>query len=105
MKLIATLNYPVVIHYCGDDELEYVESQYQMRDLLGSLVINDGVIDSSGNYHRVISNSELLQVNSFNLEEFTLLLQKHAFALANCCITKMHFASFAEGFAFVKQSG
>ncbi|MDE3272686.1 DUF4144 family protein [Pseudoalteromonas sp. G4] len=104
MKLLETLSYPVVIHYCGDDELEYVESMEQLQSLLGSFVCDDALIDSQGFRYLCLHNGEFSKPSAFELAEFELVLQKHAFALANCCITKMRFTSFAEGIAFVKES-
>ena len=46
MNLIETLHYPVVIHYYGDDELEYVASAQQLQDLSASFVCDDALIDS-----------------------------------------------------------
>ena len=48
MNLIETLHYPVVIHYYGDDELEYVASAQQLQDLSASFVCDDALIDSQG---------------------------------------------------------
>ena len=47
MNLIETLHYPVVIHYYGDDELEYVASAQQLQDLSASFVCDDQVIEQA----------------------------------------------------------
>lgn len=104
MNFIETFKYPIVIQYCGDDELEYVASFQQLQSLLGSFVCDDALIDSQGFRYLCLHNGEFGEPSAFELAEFELVLQKHAFALANCCITKMRFTSFAEGIAFVKES-
>ncbi|AIY64240.1 DUF4144 family protein [Pseudoalteromonas piratica] len=104
MNLIETLHYPVIIHYYGDDELEYVASAQQLQDLSASFVCDDALIDSQGLRYKCLSNGRFDAPQSFELTEFEQLLQKHAFALANCCITKMRITNFAEGITFVKES-
>jgi hypothetical protein len=104
------INWPAVIHYDGDDELVYIDSEEEwLRDAESHLYKHndaDRLIDSSGNVfsfghaqHDVRSPSAT--GSRIALEDFIRLVRIHASSSHKCCIEKINFRNMTEGVSLV----
>jgi hypothetical protein len=104
------INWPAVIHYDGDDELVYVDSEQEWSRDAESHLYNhkegDRLIDSSGhiyklgNVHDNIGNPQSTG-NHIALEDFIRLVRIHASNTHRCCIEKINFRNIAEGIRLI----
>ncbi len=104
------INWPAVIHYDGDDELIYIDSEVEwIRDADSHLYNHkdgDRLIDSNGYIFKLdhlqgeIRNPSTAG-NRIALEDFIRLVRIHASNSHRCCIEKINFRSIAEGISLI----
>jgi len=97
----APMLFPIFLHYQGHAELEYFADEQALCHFLEQqpllLPQADQLIDSQGRVF-VLDDSKRLSPSgsSMSLEQMTMLLQAHAFAQQESCITKLIPRSIAE---------
>lgn len=95
------ISFPIFLHYQGHAELEYFADEQALCHFLEQqpllLPEADQLIDSLGSVF-VWDDSKRLcpSGSSMSLEQMTILLQAHAFAQQESCITKLIPRSIAE---------
>lgn len=101
----ATPAWPAVIQHRDDDELVYLE-HWDDEDELARWRYDeaDRLIDSKGEcfllrFDRERGLSEPVATGErIGLEDFSLIIQRHLFALAQTCITKVVLTDYMDGF-------
>lgn len=97
----AAMLFPIFLHYQGHAELEYFADHQALCDFLNQqpmlLPQADQFIDSQGRVF-VLDDSKRLSPSgdSMSLEQITILIQAHAFAQQESCVTKLMPRSMAE---------
>lgn len=102
------LTWPVLIKHEGNDELSYVASLQQWQDdpELHAYAYQDAdcLIDVQGNIFELSYNRDTNTVTinhahkQVSLTRFSELVQMHLAVLAQCCLSKVNFSSYQQGF-------
>ena len=107
--------WPVIIKHDGDDELTYVASlsDWQADPALSAYLYQDTdfMIDANGQVFELqydkIRNSVNLNYTqmAISLNRFSELVQMHLARLEQCCISKVTFKNYQQGFDLVASNG
>jgi len=107
--------WPVIIKHDGDDELTYVASlsDWQADPALSAYPYQDTdiLIDADGqvfelHYDNINSSVRLNYTQmAISLSRFSELVQMHMARLEQCCISKITFKNYQQGFDLVASSG
>jgi hypothetical protein len=89
-----TVEWPALISFSGDPELEFIadESAYQdcLHDFAGHFVEGDRLIDSLGQSFLLTPQGDYQTLGgSLSLDALITLIQEHAFAENNVCVAKI----------------
>ena len=97
------IQWPCLLKLEGDDELIAVQTEQHYQQECSALIVQQGdyLIDSTGKAYPLSSSNAAIATLSasptqLNLEQITELIQKHEFAKAQICITKIQFRSVEE---------
>lgn len=97
------IHWPCLFKLEGDDELLFIPSENALIEELESLIGSneDILIDSIGEAFQVGMGPDRVLLltrygRTLTLAEVTSLIQAHEFALAQVCLTKIHFNSVSE---------
>jgi len=106
--------WPVVIKHDGDDELTYVasHSDWEADPALSAHLYQDTdiMIDADGQVFELYFDSTENRVNinytqmAISLSRFSELIQMHLARLEQCCISKVTFKNYQQGFDLVASS-
>ena len=107
--------WPVIIKHDGNDELTYVASlsDWQGDPALSAYPYQDTdiLIDADGQVYELhydnISSSVRMNYTrmAISLGRFSELVQMHLACLEQCCISKITFKNYQQGFDLVANSG
>jgi hypothetical protein len=103
--------WPAVIKHQGDDELLYLADSEDWQQTAETLLFgadNDVLIDSQGRVYSCLVDTAapVLQVTDRDilLADFSQILKQHMVALNQCCVSKLHIDSIAQGLQMVKDT-
>lgn len=106
--------WPIIIKHEGDDELSYVASltDWQADDALCAYPYQDTdfLIDSQGYVFELDYDSSTKTVSlnpthmAISLHRFSELVQLHLALLAQCCVSKVIFTHYKQGFDLIASS-
>ena len=97
-------NWPALLQYAGQAELEYVADARHWQQLARSHHLrfhrDDRVIDSEGKCYRPVQHSDHVELQALGthitLTEAIALIRHHEAAGGQCCVAKFSAASIAE---------
>lgn len=94
---MQTVNWPAILVFRGMDELQFVESNTDLRTT--SCAAGDVLVDSDGSVYELDSGSvaavHLSADRRLRVEEVLELVKKHYSACGQCCVSKMGVPSIA----------
>lgn len=101
--------WPAVIKHQGEDELMYLGNDKAWLQAVEHLVFgaeDDVLIDSQGQLYIWDAAIPVLQAkgSAVTLEGFSQMLKKHMVALNQCCVSKLHIDTIAQGLQMVKDT-
>ena len=109
---VQTVHWPAVLNSQNFDELVYFADQIEFENATdvwhGQVTGQDRLIDSRGRIYNIVcyadANIPTLVVTQqiMNLETFSSLVRQHCSAMNQCCISKIHLVSYAQGMQLVK---
>ena len=99
-----SISWPAILHYRGDDELDFVPDQSawdeQQRHCAIGYQPGDRLIDSTGRCHLLASVRQCETTGSrntsLNLDEILCLVRAHAAQSGICCVAKIQAMSVKE---------
>jgi len=103
--------WPALLKYCDEDELTYVSRQADWEGEAGlaseHYQTGDILIDRNGTIYRLQSQPKpqfatIEKSGKMSLAVFSALIKKHLVALDECCVSKLSFSSYEEGFRLLK---
>ncbi|EGA69065.1 hypothetical protein VISI1226_07158 [Vibrio sinaloensis DSM 21326] len=97
------IQWPCLLKLEGDDELIALKTEQHFEQECAALIVGQGdyLIDSMGATYPLCSSNHSVTVlsassSTLNLVQVTDLIQKHEFAKAQICITKIQFRTLEE---------
>ena len=105
------IDWPAIIHYDNDAELDYVENASHWKQkpewYQGNFEETDFLIDSHGRVFTLQADSTqhvvpLFSGNSLSLTDILGLAKAHLSELGSCCVAKLYAPSIEEAFKMIK---
>jgi hypothetical protein len=109
----GSIQYPALLHYQDDDELEVVSSgddwgrKCHSQAFVAAVQPGDRLIDSQGRVYSLQQSSGQVQLQNgeehLSVQQVLQLVRRHASLQGSCCVAKIGARSIAEAIHLVTQ--